>query len=53
MADRVDSMHIGTQALALFLNESAVRSNESIEWFSDTISNLPPPNGSCSFIVKV
>ncbi len=26
--DRVDSVHIGTQGLALFPNESAVRTNQ-------------------------
>ncbi len=52
-ADRVDSMYIGTQGLALFLNELAVRTNQLNEQFNDTISNLPPPNGSFSFIFKV
>ncbi len=46
-------MHSGMQGLALFLNESAVRTNQLNEQFSDKISNLPPPNGSFSFIFKV
>ncbi len=45
-------MHIGTQGLALFPNESAVRTNQLNERFSDKISNLPPPNGSLNFILK-
>ncbi len=46
-------MHIGTQGLALFPNETAVRTSQLNERFSDKISNLPPPNGSRSFIFKV
>ncbi len=52
-ADRVESMHIGTQRLALFPNESAVQTNQLNQWFNDKISNLPPPNGSLSLIFKV
>ncbi len=49
----VDSMHIGTQELVLFPNESPVRTNQVNEWFSDKISTMPSPNGSLSFICKV
>ncbi len=41
------------QGFALFPNESAVRTNQLNEWFSDKISNLPPPNGSISFIFEL
>ncbi len=42
-------MPIETQGLAL-TPESAVRTNQLNELFSDKISNLPPPNGSFSII---
>jgi len=45
-------MNIGTQGLALFPNESAVRMNQLNERFSDKISNLPPTK-SLSFIFIV
>ncbi len=49
----MDILHIGMQGLALFLNESAVWTNQLNGWFSDKISYLPPPNGSLSVIFKV
>ncbi len=36
-----------------FMNESAVWTNQLNEWFSDKISDIPPPTGGFSLIFKV